>query len=145
MSLEMRELRGDDLFTLFAIVGKLDIKDEFIKIFEKNVEASQKVVPLDHEAKKPTKAEQTKIDKANAKAEKEAEKRGMEMMAGMLQKVMINLKVVKHEINELLAELTGEDVAFIQGLGLKDYTKLLVDFFKKPELGDFFSSIASLL
>ncbi|MEG0628773.1 MAG: hypothetical protein RR492_06975 [Enterococcus sp.] len=51
MSLEMRELRGDDLFTLFAIVGKLDIKDEFIKIFEKNVEASQKVVPLDHEAK----------------------------------------------------------------------------------------------
>ncbi|MEG0628774.1 MAG: hypothetical protein RR492_06980 [Enterococcus sp.] len=86
-----------------------------------------------------------KIDKANAKAEKEVEKRGMEMMAGMLQKVMINLKVVKHEINGLLAELTGEDVATIQGLGLKDYTKLLVDFFKKPELGDFFSSIASLL
>lgn len=141
MSLEMRELRGDDLFTLLSIVGKLDIKDEFMKVFEQNIEASSKVVTLDHQDKKPTKAEQAKIDKA----EKEAQKRGMEMMAGMLQKVMMNLKVVKREINDLLAELTGEDVATIQGLGLKDYTKLLVDFFKKPELGDFFSSIASLL
>lgn len=145
MSLEMRELRGDDLFTLLSIVGKLDIKDEFIKVFEQNVEASSKVVPLDHQDKKPTKAEQAKIDKANEKAEKEAQKRGMEMMAGMLQKVMMNLKVVKREINDLLAELTGEDVAAIQSLGLKDYTNLLVTFFKKPELSDFFSSIASLL
>lgn len=145
MNLEMRELRGDDLFTLFSIVGKLDIKDEFIKVFEQNVDASSKVVPMDHKSKEPTKAEQAKIDKAAAKAEKEAEKRGMEMMAGMLQKVMVNLKVVKMEVNDLLAELTNEDVQAIQSLGLKDYTQLLVGFFKKPELSDFFSSIASLL
>ena len=29
MALEMRELRGDDLFSLLSIVGKLDIKDEY--------------------------------------------------------------------------------------------------------------------
>ena len=37
MALEMRELRGDDLFSLLSIVGKLDIKDEFVKMFEKNI------------------------------------------------------------------------------------------------------------
>lgn len=35
MTLEMRELKGDDLFTLLTIVGKLDVKDEFINLFEK--------------------------------------------------------------------------------------------------------------
>lgn len=145
MTLEMRELRGDDLFTLLAIVGKLDVKDEFIKVFEKNVAESSKVVPLDHKEKEPTKAELAKIEKAKAKAESEAQKRGMEMMAGMLQKVMVNLKTVKGEVNALLAELTGTTVEEIKELGLKDYTSLVVGFFKKPELADFFSSIATLL
>ena len=40
MTLEMRELKGDDLFTLLSIVGKLDIKDEFVRIFENNTEAT---------------------------------------------------------------------------------------------------------
>lgn len=78
MTLEMRELKGDDLFTLLSIVGKMDIKDEFVNIFEQNVE-SAKVVPMDHKKKEPTKAEL-------AKQEAEAEKRGMEAMAGLLQK-----------------------------------------------------------
>ncbi len=55
MTLEMRELKGDDLFTLLSIVGKLDIKDEFIKMFENNSNAD-KVVPMDHKKKEPTRA-----------------------------------------------------------------------------------------
>ncbi|KRM79472.1 hypothetical protein FC84_GL001652 [Lapidilactobacillus dextrinicus DSM 20335] len=140
MAIEMRELRGDDLFSLLAIVGKLDIKDEFVKMFERNVEATN-VVPMDHQSKKPTKVEQAKIDLS----EKEVEKRGMEMAASMLQKVLVNLKAIKYEVNELLADLTGLTLADIQSLGLKDYTTLLISFFKKPELKDFFESIASLL
>ena len=62
MTLEMRELRGDDLFSLLSIVGKLDIKDEFVKMFEKNIEDAGKT-PEDHKEKKLTKAEQAKIDK----------------------------------------------------------------------------------
>ncbi|MGL3114846.1 hypothetical protein [Enterococcus faecalis] len=145
MTLVMRELKGDDLFTLLAIVGKLDVKDEFINLFEKNIESAEKVVPLDHKSKEPTKAEQKKIDAAKEKADKEATKRGIEMGAAMLQKVMLNLKDIKSDINGLLAELTGASVQEISALGLKEYTTLLVDFFKKPELADFFSSIASLL
>ncbi len=137
MTLEMRELKGDDLFTLLSIVGKLDIKDEFIKMFENNSNAD-KVVPMDHKKKEPTKAEL-------AKQEAEAEKRGMEVMANLLQKVLVNIGTIKKDINSLLADLTGQTVKDIQNLGLKEYTALVIAFFKKPELADFFSSIASLL
>lgn len=137
MTLEMRELKGDDLFTLLSIVGKLDIKDEFIKMFENNSNAD-KVAPMDKQKKEPTKAEK-------AKQETEAEKRGMEVMANLLQKVLMNLGTIKKDINSLLADLTGQTVKDIQNLGLKEYTALVIAFFKKPELADFFSSIASLL
>ena len=140
MTLEMRELKGDDLFTLLAIVGKMDIKDEFMTLFQNNVESGSvaNVVPLDHKKKQPTKAEL-------AKQEAEAERRGMEAMAGMLQKVLLNAGKLKGDINALLADLTGETLATVQNLSLKDYTGLIITFFKKPELADFFSSIASFL
>lgn len=137
MTLEMRELKGDDLFTLLSIVGKMDIKDEFVNIFEQNVE-SAKVVPMDHKKKEPTKAEL-------AKQEAEAEKRGMEAMAGLLQKVLVNAGKIKGDMNALFADLTGKPKKDIEALGLKEYTALIICFFKKPELADFFSSIASLL
>lgn len=145
MTLEMRELKGDDLFTLLAIIGKLDVKDEFINLFEKNIESAEKVVPLNAQIKRANKSRAEKIDAAKEKADKEATKRGIEMGAAMLQKVMLNLKDIKSDINGLLAELTGVSIQEISALGLKEYTTLLVDFFKKPELADFFSSIASLL
>ena len=137
MTLEMRELKGDDLFTLLAIVGKMDIKDEFMLLFKQNSEAST-VEPADHKKKQPTKADL-------AKQEADAEKRGMEAMAGMLQKVLLNAGKLKGDINALLADLTGETLATVQNLSLKDYTGLIITFFKKPELADFFLSIASFL
>lgn len=140
MTLEMRELQGDDLFTLLSIVGKLDIKDDFIALFEGNVD-SEKVVTMDHKNKKPSKAQIADM----AKKEKEAEKRGMEAMAGLMQKVLMNSGKLKTDINVLLADLTDKKPEEIQKLNLKDYTGLIIAFFKKPELADFFSSIASLL
>ena len=137
MTLEMRELKGDDLFALLAIVGKMDIKDEFMLLFKQNSEAST-VEPADHKKKQPTKADL-------AKQEADAEKRGMEAMAGMLQKVLLNAGKLKNDINTLLSDMTGEPLNTIQNLSLKDYTALILAFFRKPELSDFFSSIASLL
>ena len=137
MTLEMRELKGDDLFTLLSIVGKMDIKDEFMLLFKQNSEAST-VEPADHKKKQPTKADL-------AKQEADAEKRGMEAMAGMLQKVLLNAGKLKNDINTLLSDMTGEPLNTIQNLSLKDYTALILAFFRKPELADFFLSIASLL
>lgn len=137
MTLEMRELKGDDLFTLLSIVGKMDIKDEFMLLFKQNSEAST-VEPADHKKKQPTKADL-------AKQEADAEKRGMEAMAGMLQKVLLNAGKLKNDINTLLSDMTGEPLNTIQNLSLKDYTALILAFFRKPELSDFFSYIASFL
>ena len=147
MTLEMRELKGDDLFTLLAIVGKMDIKDEFMTLFQNNVESGSvaNVVPLDHKKRQPTKAELAKQEADKPKQEAEAERRGMEAMAGMLQKVLLNAGKLKGDINALLADLTGETLATVQNLSLKDYTGLIITFFKKPELADFFLSIASFL
>lgn len=142
--MEMRELRGDDLFTLLSIIGKLDIKDEFVKMFETNSQV-ETVELNDFKDKTPTKTQQVKIDEIKAKEEAEAEKRGMEVMAALLQKVLLNIANIKTDINNLLADLTGTKVKEIKELGLKDYTSLVIAFFKKEELKDFFSSIASLL
>lgn len=145
MTIEMRELRGDDLYTLLGIVGKLDVKDDFVGLFEKNISETDNIVPMDFKDKEPTKAQQKKIDEAKAKEDAEATKRGMEMAANLMQKVLLNIKTIKVEINELLSDLTGLSVQEVKELGLKDYTSLVVRFFKKPELRDFFESIASLL
>jgi len=144
MTLELRELKGSDLFTLLTIVGKLDVKGEFVKMFEKNIETTE-VVTLDHQQKKPTKAELKKMEEAQRKQDLEAQRRGMEMMAAIVQKTLSNIKSVKTDINLFLAELTGSDVSTIENLGIKEYTTLIVTFFQKPELADFFSSIATLL
>lgn len=57
MILEMCELKGDDLFILFVIIGKFDVKDEFINLFEKNIEFVEKVVLLDYKLKELIKVE----------------------------------------------------------------------------------------
>ena len=69
----------------------------------------------------------------------------MEAMAGLMQKVLMNSGKLKTDINDLLADLTDKKPEEIKKLNLKDYTGLIIAFFKKPELADFFSSIASLL
>lgn len=136
--LQMRELRGDDLFTVLGIIGKLDIKDELVNMF--GGDDANKIVKLnDHKGKK--------ADEAKQKAEmaKLVETRGMAIMAGIAQKALMNISKVKGDINGLLADLCGVKVADIQALSLSAYTALFLQFFKKPELKDFFVSISSLL
>lgn len=145
MTLEMRELKGDDMFTLLSIVGKLDIKDEFIKMFEDNIESTATIIPMDFKKKEPTKKEKLEIEAEAKRKQIEAQKRGVQVGANLLQKVLLNIKAIKPEINALLADLTGKTIEEVKNLNILDYTNLIVAFFKKEELGDFFSSIASLL
>ena len=143
----MRELRGDDLFPLLTMIGKLDIKDDFVKLFEEQAENEINPLkePQDHKKKEPTKVELERLEKERIEREKEIEKRGMEIMANLLQTVLLNITNVKEDINKLLADLCGVSLKEVKELGLKDYTSLIVSFFKKPELKDFFTSIASLM
>ncbi|MCR8704184.1 hypothetical protein [Weissella cibaria] len=128
MTLEMRELRGDDLFTMLNIVTKLGIKDEFVKLFDGAVADA--------------KANAENEDADNSINESVM---GVKVVAALLQVVLGNLSVVKHELNSLLADLTGQTEQQIADLPFSDYTGLIMAFFKKPELTDFFHSIASFL
>lgn len=132
----MRELRGDDMFSMLSIIGKLDIKDDLVELFEKQQEKDGKM--LGHLSKKPTKAEKEK-------QERMLEKRGMQMIAGLIQTILANINKAKLDINTFLADLTNTSIQEIQGLNFVDYTQLLVKFFKKPELKDFLTSISSIL
>ncbi|WP_218944395.1 hypothetical protein [Bacillus cereus] len=114
--MELRELRGDDLFALLAIFGKLDIVDEIVDIFQG-------------------------IDTADLTAE-EIEKRGKKVIGDLLGKLLKNIGMIKVELNTLLADLTGTTVKEVGALSLAAYTKLIKDFISKPEFKDFLSSIA---
>ena len=134
--MELRELRGDDMFSMLSIIGKLDIKDDLVELFEKQQEKDTQL--LGHLSKKPTKAEKEK-------QEKMLEKRGMQMIAGLIQTILANINKAKSDINTFLADLTNTSIQEIQELNFVDYTQLLVKFFKKPELKDFLTSISSIL
>ena len=134
--MELRELRGDDMFSMLSIIGKLDIKDDLVELFEKQQDKDSQL--LGHLSKKPTKAEKEK-------QEKMLEKRGMQMIAGLIQTILANINKAKSDINTFLADLTNTSIQEIQELNFVDYTQLIVKFFKKPELKDFLTSISSIL
>lgn len=128
--MELRELRGDDLFTVMTILGKLDVKDELVKAFESGNQISRDL----------KKGKRSKED-----VEAEAEKRGMRVMATLLQQVMLNIGKVKGDVNMLLADLTGKSVKEIETLKLTEYTNLLIKVFKHPDIHEVFTSAVSSL
>lgn len=113
--LEMRELRGDDLFTLLEIFAKLEIQDDIVEMF-KGVDTDDMSI---------------------------IEARGMALMTTLISKLLKNISVVKVELNAFLGELTGKTAEEIGQLGLATYAKLVKDFATKPELKDFFQSLSS--
>lgn len=144
MKYQMRELRGDDLFILLNIISRLELQDDLVSLFEttQDIITSDDIAALKEKHKDDEIALKAELNKLMEKA---LEKRGMKVMANLLVKVFANLKIVKEELNELFAELCGVPIKEIKELGLKDYTTLIVAFFKKPELKDFFTSLASLM
>lgn len=133
--MEMRELKGDDIFVMLSILGKLDVQDDVMDLIDKQFETGKSISLNDRKSKKLTKAEQVE-------QEIMIEKRGAKMVGGIAFTVIKNIGKAKDDINAFLADLTGEDVS---KLSMPEYVKLISDFFKKEELKDFFKSMSSLL
>lgn len=134
MAIELRELKGKDLFPVLTILGKLDVKDDFVKLFKG--EDQPKKQPADKKKKAPTKAEKEEL-------EKQIEERGILIVADLVQRVLLNIEKVEDDINRLLARLGGVSKEEIDDLSLDEYAGLLKSFFTKPELKDFFRQLAS--
>ncbi|MFS5674347.1 hypothetical protein V2V72_07640 [Streptococcus agalactiae] len=133
--MEMRELKGDDIFVMLSILGKLDVQDDVMDLIDKQFETGKTINLNDRKSKKLTKAEQ-------AEQEIMIEKRGAKLIGGIAFTVIKNIGKAKGDINAFLSDLTGEDVS---ELSMPEYMKLITDFFKKEELKDFFKSMSSLL
>ncbi|GAB6713829.1 hypothetical protein [Streptococcus uberis] len=132
--MEMRELRGDDIFVMLSILGKLDVQDDVMKLIDRQFETGKVINLSDHKSKKLTKAEQEEQDLL-------LQKRGYKMASDVAFAVIKNIGKAKDDINDFLADLTGQDVS---ELSLIEYSKLIADFFRKEELKDFFKSMSSL-
>lgn len=132
--MEMRELRGDDIFVMLSILGKLDVQDDVMKLIDRQFETGKVINLSDHKSKKLTKAEQDEQDLL-------LQKRGYKMAGDVAFAVIKNIGKAKDDINAFLADLTGQDVS---ELSLIEYSKLIADFFRKEELKDFFKSMSSL-
>ena len=141
MKFEMRELRGDDLFSLLNIVSKIGIQNELTSLFAEN---EQVISPetLKKLAKKHGENKKALEEEVKALLENALEQRGMRVMGLVLSKLIGNLSAAKNEINTLLADLCDVEMKQIRELKLMDYTELVLGVFKKPELKDFFTLLA---
>lgn len=120
--LEMRKLSGQDLFPMLKILSKVKVKTMVLDFLKKR------------EA----------LSKSNEEfSEEEREEIGMGVFADIIDIAMCNLDLAKADINKLLADLCNVRVEEIEKLGMMEYTTLVMDFFGKEELVDFFKCISS--
>ncbi|MDU4882995.1 hypothetical protein [uncultured Clostridium sp.] len=119
--LKMRKLNGQDLFPMLKILSKVKVKDMVLDFLKKR----------------------DKLSKSKELTEEETKEIGMEVFADIIDTAMCNLDLAKDEINRLLAILCNVTIDEIQGLGMIEYTTLVMEFFSKEELSDFFKCISS--
>lgn len=115
MTLKLRELNGGDLEQLLSIFAKLDIIDELTAVFEGRTQS----------------------------ADIDVEKEGIAIFAKLAKKAITNLKPIKYELDELLANLTGMTVEEINKVRLIDYLNGVKAIFKDGQITDFFGSMLS--
>lgn len=119
--IEMRKLNGQDLFPMLKILSKVKVKDMVLDFLKKR----------------------DKLSKLKELTEEETKEIGMEIFADIIDTAMCNLDLAKEDINKLLASLCNLRVDEIDNLGMIEYTTLIMNFFSKEELSDFFKCISS--
>ncbi|MCM8710541.1 hypothetical protein M2651_05810 [Clostridium sp. SYSU_GA19001] len=118
----MRTLSGQDLFPMLKILSKVKVKDMVLDFLKKREELS-------------------KWEKEFT--EEETKDIGMAVFADIIDTALCNLDLAKEDINKLLADLCNVSVNEIKKLSMIDYTTLVMEFFAKDELSDFFKCISS--
>lgn len=119
--IEMRKLNGQDLFPMLKILSKVKVKEMVLDFLKKR----------------------DKLSKEKEITEQETKEIGMEVFADIIDTAMCNLDLAKEDINKLLASLCNLKMDEIERLGMMEYTTLVMEFFTKEELSDFFKCISS--
>lgn len=118
--LEMRKLSGQDTFLMLKIMSKTGAKKGIKEFLSK----------------------QGSFGKGD-KTEEDYQKIGIDVMLDVADTIMSNLENAQEDINKLLANLCGMKVKEIEQLDFMEYNTLIMDFFKKEELKNFFKLIFS--
>lgn len=121
MNLEMRKLKGTDIFTVLRLLSKLGVKDLVLDMFN-NTELS--------------KVKDTK-DLAILQEDK-----GLNFMAVIFETLTEKLPLIEDDLNQFLGDLTDNDAKDIAELEFGEYMQLVMDFFKKEELKAFFKQVS---
>ncbi|ACI00372.1 gp12 [Listeria phage P40] len=142
MDFEIRGLRGDDIFTLANILNKVNVVDDVVAFFSGNIDAEKVRVIKEAQKGKQVKQKAVDIAIANFETSAEQEKKGVEFTGILAKKILMNIGLVKPELNAFLSDVANVDVST---LSLVEYTSLIIKVFKSPDFIDFFQSIPSML
>ena len=127
----MRELEGDDAFLMIRILSKIGI-DRLKACMEANsVKAAVAIVAS---------------KEADASAKEQAMNSvGIALMLEVASAVMERLPDCRDEIYTLLAQVSGQKFEDIAHMKLIPLTRMIKEFFRKPEFRDFFTEVFELL
>lgn len=121
--LELRALKGDDIFVVFELVDKLELIDPLSELMKGNMR--KEIIAV-----------------AEGEAEEQTDSSiGLEVVIKLAKVAMRNIPKAKVEINNLLGNLTGTDAQTVANLPVKDYFELVKDFFMHNDLQELLESV----
>ena len=127
----LRELEGDDAFLMIRILSKIGIERLKTCMEANSVKAAIRIVT---------------DSSADAAAKEQAMNSvGIALMMEIACAVMERLPDCRNEIYTLLAQVSGKTFDEIAHMKLIPLTKMIKEFFRKPEFPDFFTEVFELL
>lgn len=129
-NLKMRQLRGDDVFTVIALLDKLELTE----IVQEFLDGKLRDKVLKNAKSKKAGAAESSPENLNVEV-------GLEVFSLIAKQGVKSIPKAKDDINAFLADLTETDVAAIEKLPIVEYISLIKDFFKHPDLKQLLSSL----
>lgn len=126
--LKIRNLRGDDVFSVLELVNRLDLIDPI-----------QSILTGDKRKEIMASFDATTVDEIND------QEVGFEILVEVSKLVVVRLPKARNEINTFIADITDSDIETIKNLSIKQYIDLVKDFFKHPDLEELFKSLGELI
>lgn len=130
-SYTLRELEGDDAFLMIAILSKIGV-ERIRKCMEANAVKAAARIMMDKEADAKTKDEAMNSI-------------GIALTLEIASTVLERLPECRTEIYTLLAQVSGMGYEEVAHMKLIPLTKMIKEFFRKPEFPDFFTEVFEFL
>lgn len=121
---EFRRLNSKDIFPMARIITKIGFKE--FKGCLTSSDITQLVTDVDNKDSLTTAV-------------------GLSIALDIGGVVLANLEKCEKEAFEFLSSVSGMSVKELEGMALSDFAELILEFFKKDELKDFFKVVSKLL